>query len=126
MPAPWLSPLLLTIVRLAPASLLLVAMGQAAQMRINVLDPRADYPGARYGALLDALADQRAPILLVDTGWKVPNDAHYAPELRFYAMVARENGRNVEQTGDVSQIASAAAGTIVASCEPPVTSFLLE
>lgn len=121
-----LSPLRLTIIRLAPALLLLAAMAQAAQIRINVLDPRVDYPSARYGALLDALADQRAPILLVDRGWKVPNDPHYAPELRYYAMVARENGRDVEQTGDVSQIASAAAGTIVASCEPPVTAFLLE
>lgn len=113
-----------SIVRIAPVILLVIAMAQSVQMRLNLIDPRLDYPGARYGVLLNALAAERAPILLVDKGTAISIDRHYAPELRFHAMVARENGRSVEETSDVSRLASVSPNTIVATCDPALTSPL--
>ncbi|WP_339827802.1 GtrA family protein [uncultured Parasphingorhabdus sp.] len=113
-----------SIVRIAPVILLVIAMAQSVQMRLNLIDPRLDYPGARYGVLLDALAAERAPILLVDTGTGISIDPHYAPELRFHAMVARENGRSVTETSDISRLASVSSNTIVATCDPSLTPVL--
>ena len=113
-----------SIVRIAPVILLVIAMAQSVQMRLNLIDPRLDYPGARYGVLLDALAAERAPILLVDKGTDISIDHHYAPELRFHAMVAREKGRSVEEASDASRLASVSPNTIVATCDPSLTSTL--
>lgn len=112
------------IARLVPALLLALGVVQAVEARETVLAPREHYPRTRYGALLEALAGERAPVVLIDRGWRIPDDPHYAPELRFHAMVAREKGRNIEQTGDVTRMATAAAGTIVASCDPSVVPVL--
>lgn len=112
------------IARLAPALLLALGIAQAVEACGTVLAPREDYPRTHYGALLAALADEHAPILLVDRGWPIPDDPHYAPELRFYAATAREKGRRVDQTGDLARIASAPPGTIVATCAPATASIL--
>lgn len=104
--------------RLTPALLLLVGTVQAVRVCELVLAPREHYARTRYGTLLDALAGERAPVLLVERGWGLPDDPHYAPELRYYAMRARERGRDVVQTGDVARIAEALPGTVVATCNP--------
>jgi hypothetical protein len=119
-----LSPRTFWIARLAPAALLAIGFAHAVEARRNVLAPREHYPRTRYGVLLDALAGERGPILLIERGWSLPDDPHYAPELRFYAMVARSKGRVVNQTGDVSRIATAGPGTIVASCDPALAPLL--
>ena len=118
------APRTLTITRLVPALLLALGVVQAVVARETVLAPRERYPRARYGALLDALASERAPVLLVESGLRIPDDPHYAPELRFYAMAARETGRHVGQAGDAARIATAPAGTIVASCDPAMLPLL--
>lgn len=112
------------VAAVVPALLLAVGVVRAADARETVLAPREHYPRARYGTLLAALKGQRAPVLLVETGWAIPDDPHYAPELRFYAMTAREAGRRVEQSGDLRRIATAPAGTIVATCDPAVAPLL--
>lgn len=119
-----LPPRTLWIARLVPTSMLALGVVQAADARQTVLAPREHYPGTRYGALLDGLSGERAPVLVIEHGWKISDDPHYAPELRFYVMVAREKGRAVDQTGDISRIASAAPGVIVASCDPSITPLL--
>ena len=119
-----LSPSLFWIARHTPALLLAIGIAHALEVRASVLAPREHYPRARYGALLDALEGEKAPILLIESGWQISDDPHYAPELRFYTMVAREKGRRVEQTGDASRIASAPSGTIVATCDPSFTPLL--
>lgn len=105
------------IMRAAPVLLLLIAMAQSVNIRVNVLDPRLDYPGARYGMLLDFLSTKDAPIWVIDAGKTIPNEAHFAPELRFHMMVARENGRDIQQQYDASRLASVSRGTIVATCD---------
>jgi 4-amino-4-deoxy-L-arabinose transferase-like glycosyltransferase len=112
------------IARLVPAALLALGVVQAANARQTVLAPREHYPRARYGALLDALSGEHRPVLVIERGSKIPDDPHYAPELRFYVMVAHEKGRLVEQTGEISRMGSAAPGVIVASCDPSVTPLL--
>ena len=118
------SPLIVWMARLAPALLLALGVARAVEVRQIVLAPREHYPRARYAALLDALAGERAPVLLIERGWKIPDDPHYAPELRFPAMVAREAGRRIAQTGDIDRIASAPAGTILATCDPALAPVL--
>lgn len=119
-----LPPRSLWIGRLVPIALLALGVVQAVDAHQTVLAPREYYPRARYGTLLDALSGERAPVLVIENGWKIPDDPHYAPELRFYAMVAREKGRLVDQTGNINRIASTASGVIVASCDPSVTPLL--
>ncbi len=119
-----LPPRTLWIARLVPMLLLALGVVQAVEACQTVLAPREHYPRARYGALLDALSSERTPVLVIERGWKIPDDPHYAPELRFYVMVARERGRPVDQTGDVSRIASATPGMIVATCDPTVAPLL--
>lgn len=114
----------LWIASLAPALLLVLGLAHSIAVREIVLDPRDHYSRTRYGALLDGLAGLRAPVLLIDRGWKIPDDPHYAPELRFYAMVAQEAGRRIDQTGDVGRIASAPPGTILATCDPALAPLL--
>lgn len=98
---------------------LLVAIGamQAAAVGRPVLAAREDYPRTRYGALLTALGDTPGPVLVLETGIWNPDDDHYAPELRFYEMQARERGRTIAHSADPRRIAAARAGTILASCD---------
>lgn len=118
------SPHTLWVARLAPMALLAFGVIQAVDARQTVLAAREFYPRARYGALLNALTHERAPILVVERGLKIPDDPHYAPELRYYMMIAREKGRAIEQTGDISRIALAAPHSIVASCDPSTIPLL--
>src|SRR6202007_1663965 len=112
------------IARLVPMLVLALGVVQAGEACQTVLAAREHYPRARYGALLDALSSERQAVLVIERGWKIPDDPHYAPELRFYVMVARERGRPVDQTGDVSRIASATPGMIVETCDPTVAPLL--
>lgn len=118
------SPRLLWIARLVPASLLAFGVMQAVDARQTVLAPREHYPRARYGDILKAFSGERAPALVIEQGLKIPDDPHYAPELRFYMMVAREKGRVVDQTGSISDISSAAPNTILATCDPSAVPLL--
>ena len=107
------------------ASLLLAAgVVRAVEVHRTVLFDREHYPRARYGALLDALSNQHAPVMAVEPGWKIPDDPNYAPELRFHLMVARENGRVITQTGDLNALASAPPGVIFATCDASTASRL--
>ena len=112
------SPLSLSFARLMPALLLVSGIAHAAEAQRSVLAPREHYPRTRYGMLLDALAGERGPVLLIDHGLVIPDDPHYAPELRFHAMVARERGRRIAQVGSIDQLAAIPAGTIIATCDP--------
>lgn len=105
-------------------SLLTVGVVRAVDVDRTLLFEREHYPRARYGALLDALSNQRAPVMAIEPGWNIPDDPHYAPELRFYLMVARENGRVVTQTGNLNALASVPAGMIVATCDASTASLL--
>ncbi len=105
-------------VKLVVALILARGAAQAIEARQTVLPEREYYPQARYGELLSALADRPEPVILFDRGLPIPDDPHYAPQLRFYAMAARERGRRIEQTADIGRIASARTDTIFASCDP--------
>lgn len=119
-----LAPRSLWIARLVPVALLALGAMQAIDACERVLAPREHYPRTRYGALLDALSGVRAPVLLIEPGINIPDDPHYAPELRFYAMVARQQGRSVAHVGKMDGIASAAPDTILASCDPSIVPLL--
>lgn len=107
-------------------SALLLTHGVARAVHVDqtLLFEREHYPRSRYGALLNALADEHAPVLAIEPGWSIPDDPHYAPELRYYMMIARENGRIVEQAGDLRGLRSAPSGMIVATCHPTVVPLL--
>ena len=90
----------------------------------TLLYEREHYPRSRYGVLLEALSHERAPVLAIEPGWSIPDDPHYAPELRYYMMVAREKGRVVEQAGDLRSLDATPIGAIVATCHPEVAPIL--
>lgn len=119
-----LQPRAFQIAQLTPILLLGLAIGKVVDARQTVLVEHENYPRARYGALLDALSGERAPVLLIEPGMQIPGDPHYAPEPRFHILAAREKGRRVDQTSEVSRIASAAPGVIVATCHPSVKPLL--
>lgn len=107
-------------------SALLLTFGVARAVHVDhtLLYEREHYPRSRYGVLLEALSHERAPVLAIEPGWSIPDDPHYAPELRYYMMVAREKGRVVEQAGDLRSLDATPIGAIVATCHPEVAPIL--
>lgn len=114
----------LWIAMLVPALLVAHGVARAVDVDRTLLYDREHYPRARYGALLGALAQERAPLVVIEPGWSIPDDPHYAPELRFYMMVAHENGRAVTHAGELRGLTSAPPGAIVATCDPRVVPLL--
>ncbi len=118
------SPLAEITMKLIVAVIVIRGAALAIHARQAVLPEREYYSQARYGELLAALADRSEPIILFDQGLPIPDDPHYAPQLRFYAMAARERGRQVEQSADIGRIATAPADAIFASCDPAMVPAL--
>ena len=114
----------LWITNIVITSLLALGVARAIHVDRTLLFEREHYPRARYGAFLDALSSERAPIVVIEPGWSIPDDPHYAPELRFYMMVAREHGRAVAQVGGLRELSSAPPGAIIATCEPWIVPLL--
>lgn len=114
----------LWIAMLVPALLVAHGVARAVDVDRTLLYDREHYPRARYGALLDALSHERAPVVVIEPGWAIPDDPHYAPELRFYMMVAHENGRAVTHVGELRGLTSAPPGAIVATCDPRAVPLL--
>jgi len=105
---------------LAAAALVLAA--KACWFRFDYLPTRQFYPQAAYGQLLASLADQGARrVVLVEKG--APGlglDPGYAPQLRFYALLAGRRGLDVRQTMVVPALADLAPGAVLGSCDPRV------
>ena len=92
------------------------AAAQAVVVRY-ALPAFADPPPRAFGRLIAAAAARGAlPLAVLDHGYQ--NDAqfpNYAPTLRFASLVARRDGRRVDQVTGVDQ---AAATRFVGSCDP--------
>lgn len=114
----------LWIAMIVSSLLLMLGVARAIDVDQALLFEREHYPRTRYGALFDKLPNDRAAVLTIEPGWTIPDDPHYAPELRFYMMIAREKGRVIEQTGSLPRRASAPVGWILASCNPSVAPLL--
>jgi hypothetical protein len=112
------------VVVIVPTLLLIFGVAKAFDVDRTLLFEREHYPRTRYGILLDALSNQRAPILAIEPGWQIPDDHHYAPELRYYMMVAREKKRVVQQAGDLRGLISIPSNVILATCDPLTASRL--
>lgn len=114
----------LWIAMLVPALLVTHGVARAVHVDQTLLFEREHYPRARYGVLLNALSHERAPVVVVEPGWSIPDDPHYAPELRFYMMVAHENRRAVTHIGGLGGLTSTPPGVIVATCDPRIGPLL--
>lgn len=97
---------------------LAVIAGQAVFCRyVEPLQPDPK-PRAFKPLFAAAAAAQAWPLTVIDTGYH--NDAaieHYAPMLRFYALVARQAGHRARQAVSITDAAGSKA---LASCDPKV------
>lgn len=114
----------LWVVVIVPTLVLIFGVAKAFDVDRTLLFEREHYPRTRYGVLLDVLSNQRAPILAIEPGWRIPDDYHYAPELRYYMMIAREEGRVVQHAGDLRDLNFIPSNVILATCDPLTASRL--
>lgn len=99
---------------------------KACWFRLEYLPSRQVYPQASYGKLLAALAALGGRRVVVVEGGAPGRGLSqgYAPQLRFYALLARRRGLDVQQALVVPAPGDLAPGDVLASCDPLVTPAL--
>ncbi len=91
--------------------------------RYDILVPRAFYPQSRYGDVLAALHDRAVrQVMIVDPGISVGGELHYAPQLRFYALIWQRRGMTIAIR---DRLPDRWPDVVVASCDPELRGVLL-
>ncbi|HEV2595905.1 MAG TPA: glycosyltransferase family 39 protein [Sphingomicrobium sp.] len=88
----------------------------AARIRYGLLQKRAFYPRASYGALFASLHDRGVQrVTVIEPGIKIGSLDAYAPQLRYYLLLWDTRGMAIDR---VEQPLWPRMGDIVASCDP--------